>query len=215
MKISLAINTRNPVKEWLDQLIETAFPFFDEIVIYMDGVKDPEPVYSEHIRIIGDGQARDLKDGFNYAVENTTGDWICAFSDDDFFLCENLDELVRAIKSGAYQDADIIHFPISTANGNWGSAAFIYEDLCQENLIPAGSFFRRHVFDGVQGFKVNCYADWNFWLRADFRQYKFKYFPKPVYFFRQSERSATAKMLAEVGGHDNAKRIVLENVRQG
>lgn len=209
--ISLAINTKNPVTEWLNQAITTGLSF-DEIVIYVDSGEINDHKLSKHIHIISDGKSRSIKDGFNLAIENTDGEWICSFCDDDYFT-EHLPDLLNRIKEGEFDDYDVIHFPVRLMGGAlWGQAENItYEKLKDQNLIPHGAFFKRCVFQKLAGYKIDACADWNFWLRAAKAGFKFKYFDKPVYFFRQStNRSAYSRQLKEYG-YEGMKDLVMSN----
>lgn len=194
--ISLAINSKNPRLDWFNQLLESA-QGFDETLIFIDG------------------NGTSIKDGFNQIIKATRGDWVCSFCDDDFFHVEHLGELLSDIRGGKYDEVDVIHFPVYVGDNErcmqWGAiGTFSIEQIKEQNMIPHGCFFRREVFDKLEGYRVDCYADWNFWRRAKESGLRFKGFVKPVYFFRQSERSATKQMLKELGGHENAKRAACQ-----
>lgn len=210
MKVSLAINSKNPVEQWLSQLLKTA-EAFDEIVLYIDDFDcsgDTINMVKERTRLLFNSQKRDIKDGFNFAVSNTTGDWVCPFCDDDYFIVGEIKNLISEIKAGTYDDADIIHYPVYTANGRWGAFPdFTYEQIKESNRVPHGSMIRRSAFDALGGYKISPAADWNLWLRAKKAGYRFKYYDRPVYFFREGhERSAWNKQVREIG---------TEAIRQG
>jgi len=214
MKISCAINTRKPNIDWLKQCLHSTKPF-DEVICYVDGEPANEIEGFEKVEILGDGIERDIKDGFNTAIANTEGEWICSFCDDDYFIVSELMNLIEEIKAEKYYEADIIHFPVLTTAGRWGStkAGLGVSDFEEVNCIPHGSFFRRKVWEKLGGYKVNACADWNFWLRAAKEGFKFKPYEKPVYFFRQQtgERSAYYQQLREHGSQA-LRRIVHETV---
>lgn len=211
MKISLAINSKNPIKEYLDELFKTANGF-DDVVFYCDeDIYQAQPwQYSQVTMFLADQERRDIKDGFNYAISFCSGDWICSFCDDDFFVRENLAHLLKAMREEKFaDDADIIHFPIYTGSGSWGDTKdFSENDLRDANLLPHGSFFRKEVWEKLGGYKINAGADWNFWIRAKAAGYRFKFWPSPIYFFRtEHPRSAWGKQINEFGLNE-IKRLV-------
>lgn len=211
MKISLAINSRNPVPEFMEELFRS-IRGFDEVVLYIDELAKGTPAFRipPATILIGDENARDIKDGFNRAIEETTGEWICSFCDDDFFIPEALEELLAAIREPGFSDgADIIHFPVLTGSGSWGHASpFTESEIRECNLIPHGSFFRREVWEKLGGYKTNEGTDWNFWIRAKVAGFRFKQWSTPIYFFRmETARGAWAKQVAQFGAQE-IKRIV-------
>lgn len=197
----------------MDELLNTVDPF-DEIWLYVNGLRSSS-FHVSKLQHCGDGRDRNIVDGFNYVIQNAIdfgkADWICSFCDDDLFHVEHLNELINRIKSGEYDDADIINFPVSSTGGTWGSLEFTLKDLEEDNRIPHGSFFRREVFEKIEGYKIEEAADWNFWLRAMKAGFRFKSFDKPVYYFRQHAGSAFSEQLKRLGGFNQLKQKVLAN----
>lgn len=214
MKISLAINTRNTIHEWMEHLLSTA-KGFDEIVVYADGVEEMDH-FPWASRVFGmcDGESRSVVDGFNLAVSNATGDWVCAFCDDDYFLEDNLSRLIAGLRAGEFEDADIIHFPVLTGSGRWGATPEVtFESLRAANHLPMGSFYRKSVFYALNGYQVEV-CDWDFWLRAIKRGYRFKYFPDPVYFFRQDRQRSLSERQIRQHGFGALRAKVLQNAEK-
>jgi len=217
-KITLVINSKNPVPEWLDNLFLSARGF-DERVIYIDGVTAREAIQANKIPddciVVSDGKSRTIAEGFNHAVAHADGEWIVTFCDDDHFHADNLSTLLAAIRSGSFEYTDIIHFPVILSNGTqWGTAEdFTLEQIKECNLIPHSSFIRKEAFKRLGGYRMDACADWNLWVRAKMAPMRFKGFAKPVYYFRYGhERSAFSKQVQEYGGIGNIHVKVLENV---
>jgi len=210
MKISLVINTKNPKLEWLKQAIESA-QGFDEKVLYFDGQIADEGLNKEYygIKYLGDGQSRTIPEGFNHAIKQSNGNWICPFCDDDYFNSSHLEELLQEIRTGKFDDAGIIHFPIHTEGGSWGSAE-VNDNIMISNMIPFSSFIRREVFEMLGGYRedLKVYHDWNFWLRAYKAKVVFKFFSLPIYTFRMGHDSASHRQINEVGGQQIAAEMV-------
>lgn len=217
-KITLAINSKDPVPEWLESLFLSA-QGFDERVIYLDGMTAKESVQGNNIPddfiVVSDGKQRLIAEGFNHVVNHSDGEWIVPFCDDDHFHGEHLKELLAAIRAGNYDFADVIHFPVILSNGTqWGtSEGFTLEDIKMSNLIPHASFIRKEAFQKLGGYRMDACADWNMWVRAKMLPLRFMGFSKPVYHFRHGhERSAFNKQVTEAGGIANIHTKVLENV---
>lgn len=218
-KVSLAINSHNPRPDWLFECLDSA-QGFDEIVFYCQCVEDslfekikqyiidnPE----KNIVLINDNIERDIVDGFNLAIRSTTSEWVCSFCDDDKFITQNLQEIISEIKSGKYDDADVVHFKVFV-NGCelWGEENVSSTSLMSENRLPHGSFFKRSMFDEIDGYRVECCTDWEFWLRAALLGYRFKYFALPVYDFRYGHNSAFKKQMRK---YNDPKTLVIENAK--
>lgn len=213
MKICLAINSNGQRSHMLGELLDSSSPF-DEIWLYVNGVMSSS-FHVSKLQHCGDRLDRNIVDGFNYVIKNAIelgkADWICSFCDDDVFHVEHLKELIGKIKSGEYDDADIVHFPVYSTGGTWGALEVRLKDLEEENRIPHGSFFRREVFEKLGGYKIEEGADWNFWLRAMREGFRFKCFENPVYYFRQHSGSAFNEQLKRLGGFSQLKQKVLAN----
>lgn len=213
-KISLVINSKNPNLDWLYQCIQSA-KGFDEVILYLDGEKHYLDDYEgQYLRIIGDGEHRNIGQGLNYAIKHSIGNWVLPFCDDDYFHRENLAEALYNLRMGFYNLDDVVHGQVTLDNGGlWGASCVTLRGLQESNMLPFGSFMTRDLFDRIGGFSetVSAYNDWNFWLRAAKAGAKFKYFPKALYHFRQGHESATVRLLREVGGHSAAIHEVLSN----
>lgn len=214
-KVSVVINSKDPNIEWLKQCLDSAHPF-DEIVLYVDGMETSAALKEDRpdLKFIGDGKSRSIVDGFNFAIDRSCGDWICPFCDDDYFYRDNLLMLLDLVRANAYNDFDIIHFPVMVNGGyRWGAEGeFSLQDIEAGNMIPHGSFIKRKAFDALHGYKIDEGADWNLWIRAKRAGFKFVAFRNPVYYFRHGhERSAFIKQVNSLGGHEALKQKVLAN----
>lgn len=214
-RISVVINSKDPNPQWLKQCLDSAHPF-DEIVLYVDGMPAQDGFSDETagVKFVSDGKSRNISDGFNYAIAQATGNWICSFCDDDYFYRDNLLMLLDLLRANAYSDCDIIHFPVMVNGGyQWGHFNdFSLGDIETNNCIPHGSFIKREAFNRLGGYKLDEGADWNLWIRAKRAGLRFRGFKNPVYFFRHGhERSAFQKQVDALGGHEQLKRKVLIN----
>ena len=194
-KISLAVNARDPNYEWLAQCLKSA-KGFDETLLFIDG---------GHL---------DIVQGFNFVVAQTTGDWICSFCCDDYFIEDNLLEILDLMRSGAFDSWDVVHFPVRLNNGStWGNVKNVTPArLRNENCLPHGSFFKYKVFHSIEGYRTEAATDWNFWLRAANNGMKFHYWDKPIYHFRKTSTGAYHRQLKKYGGISGVRQEVIDNV---
>lgn len=212
-RVSVVINSKEPNLEWLKQCLDSCHPF-DEIVLYVDGVTINPVTMTDNLKIVSDGKTRNITEGFNFAVAQATGDWIVPFCDDDYFYKDNLLMLLDLLHMNAFDDADIIHFPVMVNGGyQWGMHnEFSVAQIEAENLIPHGCFIRREAFEKLEGYRIDEGADWNMWIRAKRMGLRFVGFKNPVYYFRHGhERSALIKQTASLGGAEALRQKVLDN----
>jgi glycosyltransferase involved in cell wall biosynthesis len=215
--IGLAINSFNPNQEWLKQAIQSGLQF-DEIHLFVDReTKEDFRFVPEHEAFFRLHNKKHLKsnDGFDFVARHAKTDWVCAFCDDDYFHEQNLGYLLNKIRIGEFADADIIHFKVfvNSESETWGAEGVTEEMLLTNNCIPHASFFRKRVWQEIGGYKVEPCADWSFWLRAMRRGFKFKYFDKPVYFFRMGHDSEFGRQVSKFGGMGKIREIVLESAQ--
>ncbi|MCK9324714.1 MAG: glycosyltransferase, partial [Bacteroidales bacterium] len=129
-----------------------------------------------------------------------TDDWISAQADDDTWHAVNFPKLVKQLRKSK---ADIVHFPCiyyGKMSGFFGvSKNESFDDLKKDNNIYGASFFKKHVWDALGGFKLDVAGDWDFWLRAMKSGFTFEYFPLVCAWFRVSDRSMFERSLKKIG----------------
>lgn len=202
--ISIAIATYNPIKEWLQQAIETSL-LADEIVICNDGshnFNENDYKLSPKVRIIHNDRNLGAFKAFSKAISECKGEWISAPSDDDYFVRDNFSLLLERLK---VTRADIVYYPYRVV-GKYNKIAgrmplLNYRLIYLINKIYGASFFRRKVWEFLGGFRTDVAADWNFWLRAYKSGFKFEFFPRVCGCYRITERSMFEKQLKELNRH--------------
>jgi len=90
----------------------------------------------------------------------------------------------------------------------------IFNTLAQGNFIPAMSaVIRLRCFEAVGGYdETLVFEDWDMWLRIS-RQFKFKYFPEPVAYYRLLQTSMSNALREEM--FDSSLRIIVNCLRRG
>lgn len=187
---------------------------FDEVLVYVDEATEaPKISCVVQPTFIFDGKHRAIHEGINHIVKIASGDWICCFCDDDYFLYPAIENFVNKIKGGEYAEADVVHFKVMTDGGEWGATHdFSLEEIIDNNRIPFGSFFKKSAFESIGGFKIEPLNDWNFWIRMKRAGKRFMSFNECVYFFRVRGDSLTQRLDIKYGGMENISRMVRETL---
>jgi glycosyltransferase involved in cell wall biosynthesis len=210
--VSIAIATFNPVKEWLQRALDSCAGV-DEIILCNDGSAHFD---SAEYRFPAGVRANVLHNeknvgsfkSYTIAVSRTTGEWISTPGDDDYFDAAAFPPLLARLK---VTEADIVYYPCRT----FGKSETImgrhptitYRMLRKRNRIYGGSFFRRRVWDFLEGYQLESSADWDFWLRAYKSGFVFEYFPLVCGHYRITDRSMFEQQ-AKALGRENLARLV-------
>jgi len=191
MQTTLVIGTYNPNKEWLQEAIQSSEGLFDETIIVDDGSDEKiEQATVTHETNKGFYQAR------NTGCSLAQGEWIVSLDDDDIFIRENVVELLEVIKT---TDAEIITFPIElfgSTSGLWAEQPSP-QDILNTNQFPSGSWFRKSVWEELQGFQISTAEDWDFWARATKSKKRILHFTKPIYRHRIRVDSISSQWTGE------------------
>lgn len=181
MKYSCVIGTYNPKAEWLRRAIDSASLHFDEIIVVDDGSDGVHPIVEPNVdKLVRHSSNRGFYEAKNTAIKEATGDVIAILDDDDYFEERGVFLLQQHIEQST---ADIWHFILNKFNeevGQYGVNANP-ADLTSYNSIPGVSWFRKKVWEDLGGYKYPLAEDWDFWLRAFRRGFKFEYVPEVVY----------------------------------
>ncbi len=206
-KITLVCTSNNPDKALLNKMLNSACRF-DEIILHINKYTQEESMkfgcaYKQIGRFYSE-ETIPIADAYNWMIESVTTEWICCFSDDDYFYTEELYKMINEIHKGI--DADVAHFkfhvsgyiPPQDLRCWFGKKEY---DLCEKknitplllekhNRLPAGSFFRKSAWEKVGGFQGDKFHDWNLWERMAKAGCVFKYFDYLVYNYVRRENSA-------------------------
>jgi len=194
MKFSLIIGSYNPDLKLIQHALDSALGLFDEIVIVNDGSEkfpDIRTDGSESIHYIKHAKNRGFFEAKNSAIKSATGDIIAILDDDDTLVRVGVSKLQKHILTS---HADIWHFHLmmfGKETGLYGVNASPY-DLEERNSIPGVSWFRKSVWEALGGFTYPLAEDWDFWLRAKNKGFKFEYFPETVYNFNRRDGSVSS-----------------------
>lgn len=202
MKISLVINSNKPNLDYLKEAIDSApINAFDEVILYLNNQNPASavlPKFNKKVLLLADGADRSCADGFNYAISWAESEWILPFCDDDFFLTENLDFLIKYLRSNEKKlpNKHVIHYPCMV-NGvdEWGEGFFTLNDIKNHNCIPFSCIYRKKVWEEIGGYRNLPFNDWLFWMMVVKKGYNFFYNPEPIYNFRVIKDSLSQREL--------------------
>jgi hypothetical protein len=110
--------------------------------------------------------------------------------DDDFFHSKNLEELLLWFKNTEIK-ADIIQFPCLVGNDLieyriWGDKIVNYESLRLNNMLSFSCFYRKSLWEKVNGYDNYLFNDWLFWLKVVKAGASIQWWGEPIYYFRQA-----------------------------
>lgn len=192
--IGLVITTYNRAG-LLKRAIESIYNYgFSEIILVNDGSDDtnsveiskllvnyPKIIYHKHPKNMGLGEAR------NTGVRLSHSEWIMYLDDDDYFIKDPTDDLLKLILKNP--GADIIHFKIRNQQTNkdicdWGHEKFTLTELIENNRLAGCSMLKKSVWQILNGYKTMPYEDWEFWIRAKKANFNFCFY-KDIFYFRE------------------------------
>lgn len=200
-KITLVCTSLGKNPELLQRMLDSAIGF-DSIIVHTNKVgfyfpgDDRQPSYTRDMTI---------PEAYNMIIgELVNTQWVCCFCDDDYFYPEVLSKMIDEVHEGIV--AGIAHYKFHVSGYTppqdlrclfgkkeydlWEPRKITPRLLSKHNRLPAGSFFRKIVWEKIGGFQGEKEHDRNFWLRAAQEGFEFKYFPYLVYNFERRENSA-------------------------
>lgn len=197
------MTTLNPDEFKLNRALQSATGF-DEIALHIDPgtIKIPHidlTKITPPVNIISSESSLKVNQAYDLIISEIQTDWICCFCDDDFFDAKALNTLIQSIRNTDFLGADVVHFKVNvsgeTPYHTWGAGDIDLPSMEKANMIPAGSFFRKSVWEKNGGFRGELYHDWIFWLRAIKNGCKFRFFDTCVYWFMMRQGSAAFRQI--------------------
>lgn len=135
-----------------------------------------------------------LAEARNAGVRATSAEFVLPLDADDRLRGEWLGKGVEILESRpevgvVYGDAE----RFGARTGRWQAGKFDANELLHRNFIHATALYRRKVWEGNGGYDgkmpVQGFEDWDFWMGAVERGWKFAYLPEIFFEYRQHERS--------------------------
>ena len=170
-----------------------------EIVIVDDGSTDEntrqktEGLAAQGFHVIRQANGG-LASARNAGIATTSAEYIFPLDADDRMRTEWLNKGIGILDSHpqvgvVYGDAE--RFGVRA--GRWRAGRFDWRKLIVDNFICASALFRRQVWEDNRGYDgtmpVQGFEDWDFWLGALERGWKFSYVPEVSFDYRQHQHS--------------------------
>lgn len=162
----------------------------------VDSCKDPRLQYILHVRNKG------LPGALNTGFDHATGDYLTWTSDDNLFLPDAIEKMVRFAEAGhhAFVFCDYYRFHGEDTSG--GMVRVTLPDdppLDQDNYIGYCFLYSREVRDRVGDYDPNARLaeDYDYWIRVS-KQFRLAHLNEPLYLTRFHDKSLYATRYLEV-----------------
>lgn len=190
IKVSVIITTYNRpelLRRAIKSVIGQTFKLLDIIVVDDCGHIDNSLVVSEFsdVRYIKHVMNKGLSAARNTGISNAIGNFICFLDDDDVFLSNHLEVLLRQIISlnlnGVYSDCYDVNYCDNVEVSRTYRHCFDFDKnrLLIHNFAPPVCFlFRKSIFDNIDLFdcELSSHEDWDMWIRLS-RYHTLKHIP--------------------------------------
>lgn len=201
--VSIILPTYNP-KYWIYTAIDSVKRCIDidyELIIVNDGSTDPTS-----LKILEDLRARGYKvldkenggigSARNAGIAAAEGEYILPLDDDNFIDRAYISKAITIMSadpsiSVVYSDCRL-----------FGNRNFVhkisdidFENIWQANCIDTCAVFRKKLWVDVGGYDTTMlgFEDWEFWIHALSKGYKFYHIPEVLFYYRVRDNSVLSK----------------------
>jgi len=206
MKVSIMVltyNRSNLLKETIDSILNQTFKDFEIIIVDNYSIDDTEEVVKSYddnrIKYFKNKNYGLLAVNRNFAIKQSSGEYIALCDDDDLWLPQKLekqieefekDEKIGIVFTNGYSFDDHGN---EIKEGKSSSRYYSFEDLIMGNIITCCSvMFKKSVINDVGIFdeskEIFTGEDFEFWLRI-VKKYKMKYIGIPLVKYRVHDKS--------------------------
>lgn len=185
---------------WLDQAVQSAIPFADEIIVVADwwaGKICHDKPWMEDVFFIQIDLPSGPEAAINAGIAVASGTHYSVLCSDDFYLPGFADVKIAAEKSGADVCYGRVVFS-GMLSGRWPEAGLL-ANLDFQNCIPNAAIVRREWWYRAGGYRNVRYSDWDYWKRLKKcknehgEPSKFEFFPADFYHYRAWEGTISAR----------------------
>ncbi len=166
-----------------------------EIIIVDDGSTDPktikvlEGLSRNQVQVLRTKNKK-LPGARNHGISQASGEYMMCLDADDMLAPTYLEKTVKVLdqdkeKNLAFVTTWLQEF--GERSDVWRAGEFNIPQLLMNNIVQAGSLFRKSVWKEVGGYKdemVGGYEDWEFWLSTVEKGYKWAVVPEPLFLYR-------------------------------
>ncbi len=210
--------------EFIDATIESIEKIPDkkrfEVVIVNDG--SPDPYTNERLAAIAStGKYKIIEQknqgvcvARNTAIQNSRGKFILPMDSDNMIRPEYIDEALKVFEE--HPETMVVYcdyYLFGAESGVRKAGPFNLQRLMLDNFIDNCSMFRREMFDEIGGYDpfptIVGVEDWELWMRAAFKGYKFHYIEKPLFDYRVAKNSQIKRLIAnKIKGNKNTDYFI-------
>jgi glycosyltransferase involved in cell wall biosynthesis len=170
-----------------------------ELIVVDDGStdertrKEMETLCAQGIKVIRQ-ENKGLAGARNAGVNVAQGEYIFPLDADDRMRSGWIEAAIEILDSDpqvgvVYGDTQCF----GTETGRWCGGPFDSERLLTRNYIPCSALYRRSIWEQNNGYQsgmpVQGMEDWDFWLGAHERGWRFAYLPQVFFDYRRAEHS--------------------------
>jgi glycosyltransferase involved in cell wall biosynthesis len=200
------------IEEAISSVEKGGYPAY-EIIIINDGSTEPLTLkvlsqLKEQGYCVIDQKNQGLPQARNHGIERAKNQYILPLDADDKIRKNYIQKGIDILKSNpeigvVYGQASLFEYK----NGIGFNVEFDIQRLVIENYIPACSIFRKTVWEDCGGYDTQMrtgWEDWDLWLSAVEKGWKFYYLPEIVFDYRI--RSDSMSLLSNLP--ENRKKLV-------
>lgn len=207
-KVSIILPTYNGLKyirESIDSCLNQTYKNFELIIVddcSKDNTQDIIKSYQDaRIRYIRNEKNQRLPRALNTGFENATGEYLTWTSDDNLYMPNAIEEMVKSLEANQYDFvyADIYLFKDDNIKNAELEKLPQAKTIKSNNCIRACFMYTRKVLDEVGGYDpdMELIEDYDYWMRVS-RHFYMHHIEKPLYYYRLHGQSLWGSRLREI-----------------
>lgn len=204
-KVSIVLPTYNGskyIRMSLESCLKQTFANL-EVIIVDDGSTENiarlvDCYGDRRLRFLRHQKNLGLAEALNTGFRNSTGDYLTWTSDDNYYMANAIEEMVRFLQTYpvidfVYAEQYIINETnASTDGGLLGIRASVWLEV--NNGIGACFLYKRKVYEAIGDYNPTLFLaeDYDYWVRIS-RQFRMQRLFKPLYYYRYHKESLTGR----------------------
>ncbi len=209
LRVSIVLPTYNGAR-YLRQSLESCLGQTHrnlELIVVDDGSSDPTPqivgsYQDPRLQYIRHARNKGLPGALNTGFDRATGDYLTWTSDDNMFLPDAIEKMVRFAEAGHHAFVFCDYYRFHGADTSGGTVRITLPDdppLDRDNYIGYCFLYSRQVRDRIGDYDPNTRLaeDYDYWIRVS-KQFRLAHLSEPLYLTRFHDRSLYATRYSEV-----------------